>query len=424
MSTVVVGLSHHTSDVALRERMAFPEDRLPEALADLRRSLEGGGAVILSTCNRSEIYVNHSGDPDDLCREIRRFLTRWHELPEDDFASRLYQLHDREAVGHLFRVAASLDSLVMGEDQILGQVHDAYITAHREQATDKVINTLFQKSFTVAKKIRSTTAISAGKVSVSSVAVDLAVSVFMDLSDKTVMVIGSGDMGELTLKSLMDKGVSQLIVANRSLENACALADRYRGEAVALDDLAAHLHRADIVISSTGAPVVILHKDTVRQALKQRSRKPMLIIDIAVPRDVEAGINDLDNIYLYDMDALQGVADQNMESRRNELDRCLNIADAGTDQFMKWLQTLAAEPTIVSLSRELNAIRDRELAKTLDTLSHLPDTDKEEVAYLAKRIVNNILQQPMNQIKQEVQHADHASVLQLVRRLFGLKEST
>lgn len=193
MSLVVCGLSHHTSNVALRERMTFAEDSLPEALADLRNRLEGAGVVIMSTCNRSEVYVNHIGEPKDLFHEIRKFLSEWHKVPEEEFDEFLYELNDTEAVGHLFRVASSLDSLVVGEDQILGQVHDAYLSAHAEQSTDKIINALFQKSFTIAKKIRSTTNINVGKVSISSVAVDLAVSIFMDLTDKTVLVIGSGE---------------------------------------------------------------------------------------------------------------------------------------------------------------------------------------------------------------------------------------
>jgi glutamyl-tRNA reductase len=423
MSLVVSGISHHTSDIALRERMTFPEDRIPEALTQIRDRLEDAGAVIVSTCNRSEIYVNHVGDAPDLHHDIRRFLCEWHGIEESDFKDALYEYEDAEAAGHLFRVASSLDSLVVGEQQILGQVHDAYLIAQGEQSTDKILNSLFQKAFTVAKKVRSTTRISEGKVSISSVAVDLAVSIFMELTDKTVVVIGSGEMGELTLKSLVDKGVGSVIVANRSVENAKKLADAFNGEAIALDELSSHLHRADIVISSTGAPGVVLHKDTVVQALRKRSNKPMFIIDIALPRDVDASINELDNIYLYDIDNLQGVAEQNMEARRSELDRCYELVDAGATHFGRWLRTLVAEPTIISLSREFHSVRERELTKTLNSLKHLNDKDREEVEYLSKRIVNNILQQPMAQIKQDVHETDHTSMLQVVRRIFGLKES-
>ncbi len=423
MSLVVTGLNHATSDIALRERMSFASEQIPEALAQLRVRLEDAGVVIVSTCNRMEIYVNHMGKSEDLLHEIRQFLSEWHEVEEAEFADALYAHEDTEAAGHLFRVASSLDSMVVGEDQILGQVHDAYITAHAEQATDKIINTLFQKAFTVAKKVRSTTKIAEGKVSVSSVAVDLAVSIFMDLTDKTVVVIGSGEMGELTLKCLVDKGVGSVIVANRSLDNAQLLANQFNGEAIALNTLPEHLHRADIVISSTGAPGVILHRDQVAQALKKRANQPMFVIDIALPRDVEASINELDNVYLYDLDNLKGVTAKNLEARRTELDRCYKIVDNGVDQFSRWLKSLIAEPTIVSLSHEFNAVRERELEKTLDSMKHLPDKDREEIEYLTKRIINNILQQPLTKIKQEVHDSENSSVLQVVRRIFGLKES-
>ncbi len=424
MSLVVAGLSHHTSDLALRERLAFPEEAVPKALMELRRDIDGAGAVILSTCNRSEIYAHHEMDPKALLAALRAFLARWHGLPDARFASALYGLSGREAVGHLFRVASSLDSLVVGEGQILGQVHDAYQVAHAEQATDKVINALFQKAFSVAKKIRDQSNIGAGKVSISSVAVDLAVSIFMDLAGKTVMVIGSGEMGELTLRSLVSRGVGHVIVANRSLENARFLAAPNDGEAIALDTIDEHLHRADIVISSTAAPGILLHADHFQRALRRRNSEPMFVIDIAVPRDIDPAVNAIDNVYLYDLDDLQEVAGRNMEARRAEVDRCLLMVDDGAEQFVKWLDSLAAEPTIKSLSAGLHAIRERELAKTLDALPGADAKTRAEIEYLTKRIVNNILQQPMTQLKHEVHRDDSGSVLQLVKRLFGLKEST
>ena len=424
MSLVVAGLSHHTSDLALRERLAFPEEAVPKALMELRRDIDGAGAVILSTCNRSEIYAHHEMDPKALLAALRAFLARWHGLPDARFASALYGLSGREAVGHLFRVASSLDSLVVGEGQILGQVHDAYQVAHAEQATDKVINALFQKAFSVAKKVRDQSNIGSGKVSISSVAVDLAVSIFMDLSGKTVMVIGSGEMGELTLKSLVSRGVGHVMVVNRSLESAQFLAASYDGEATALDAIEDHLHRADIVISSTAAPGILLHADHFQRALRRRNSEPMFVIDIAVPRDIDPAVNAIDNVYLYDLDDLQEVAGRNMEARRAEVDRCLLMVDDGAEQFVKWLDSLAAEPTIKSLSAGLHAIRERELAKTLDALPGADAKTRAEIEYLTKRIVNNILQQPMSQLKQEVHHEDAGSVLQLVKRLFGLKETT
>ncbi len=422
MSLIVTGLNHRTSELALRERVVFAEEALPKAIKALRECVEDAGVVILSTCNRSEIYLNHAGDAEYLHRELRRFLCDWHRVPQEELAPALYEYEGRETVGHLFRVAASLDSLVVGEQQILGQAHDAYTLAHQEQATDKVINALFQKAFAVAKRVRTQTNIGEGKVSVSSVAVDLAVSIFTDLSGATVLVIGSGEMSEQTLQHLVQHGVGRIIVANRTVENAEALARRFNGVAIALDAIKAHLHEADIVVSSTGAPGLVLHADQLQWALKRRGQKPMFLIDIAVPRDIDAAANQLDNVYLYTMDDLQEVARRNLEARRDAIDRSLEIVDAGVDQFWRWLRGLAAEPTIVSLSRKMDAIRVRELQKTLANLPGLSPEQREEVEYLTKRIVGNILQRPLAEIKQEAHEEEHGSVLHAVRRLFGLKE--
>lgn len=424
MSLIVSGMNHRTSELALRERVVFAAEALPKAVKTLRSNVEDAGVVILSTCNRSEIYLNHAGDAPYLHHEVRKFLSTWHGIPENELEPAMYQYEGRETVGHLFRVAASLDSLVVGEQQILGQVHDAYLLAHQEQATDKVINALFQKAFTTAKRVRTQTTIGEGKVSVSSVAVDLAVSIFTDLSGATVVVIGSGEMSEQTLQHLVQHGVGRVIVANRTIENARALAQRFGGEAIALDALDARLHEADIVVSSTGAPGLVVHAHQLQDALWKRSQKPMFLIDIAVPRDIDAAANQLDNIYLYTMDDLQVVADRNVEARREAIERSLELVDAGVEQFWRWMRGLAAEPTIVSLSKELDDIRLRELQKTLSNMPGLTPEQREEIEYLTKRLVSNILQRPLTEIKQQAHTEEHGSVLQAVRRLFGLKEGT
>ncbi len=423
MSLAVVGLSHHTSDVALRERLAFSEEAAIRALRTLKDELGGGGAVILSTCNRVEIYAYHPDDLVDLRGLLRDFLGRCHGVSLEAYGPCLYEHEDREAAGHLFRVASSLDSLVVGESQILGQVHDAFLLALAEQATDKVISALFQKAFSVAKKVHSESNINAGKVSIGSVAVELAASIFSDLSACTVMVVGSGKMGALALRSLVGKGVERVLVVNRSPEKAEAVAEAYRGEAIAFDDMEAHLHRADIVITSTAATEYILAPDHFQQALKRRNREPIFVIDIAVPRDVDPAVNDLDNVYLYDIDDLKKVAEQNLAMRREEMTQCMRIVERGGDDFWRWLCSLAAEPTIVSMAKEIHAIRERELAKTLSAMPELTEAQREEVVYLTKRIANAILQRPMTQLKREVTQQDPSVVLTLVRRLFGIKDS-
>ncbi len=422
MSVVVVGLNHNTSSVELRERLHFSETQLPAAVSKLRKLLNDAGVVILSTCNRVEVYASAAAPPAEAFATIRQFLSEWHNLPEADFAPALYEHANRDAVGHLFRVSSSLDSMVVGEGQILGQVHDAYLASQAEQGTDKIISALFQRAFSVAKDVRSRTNISAGKVSVGSVAVDLAVSIFMNLAGKTVMIIGSGKMGELTLKTLMSRGVSRVLLVNRTQEKAEALAERVHGDVVPMDMLLEHMHLADIVITSTGAKEYLLTPEIFEKALKRRSNAPIFVIDIAVPRNVHPAVNDLDNVYLYDIDSLQQVADKNLEARRQEIARCLEMVETGVDQFWHWHQGLVAEPTIVSMAEELHSIRERELAKTLASLSDLTDKQRDEVTHLSKRIVNAILQRPMTQLKREVVRDDPHTVLHLVKRLFGLRE--
>ncbi len=424
MSLVLTGLSHHTSPVELRERLAFAESALPGALLQLRKALDGAGVVILSTCNRVELYVHQNGGADEIHRTIRDFLSQWHRLPTPAFQPHMYERDDRDVAGHLFRVASSLDSMVVGEQQISGQVHDAFLAAQREQTTDKVLEQLFQKAFSIAKKVRSQTHIGEGKVSISSVAVDLAASIFNDLAGKSVMIIGSGEMSELTLKHLVARGVSSVIIANRSIERAASLAEAYHGEAIGLVDLDKHLHRADIVISSTAAKEFVLHREHFSSALKQRGREPMFVIDIAVPRDVDPEVGGLDNVYLYDVDDLQKVADQNLKARREEMAQSLELVEQGVDQFMRWMHSLAAEPTILSMTQEANTIRERELAKTLANLPELTDKQRDEIEALTRRITNSMLHRPISQLKQEIAKEDAQPVLHLVRRLFGSREGT
>lgn len=421
MTIAISGLSHHTSPLELRERVAFAQERIPEALHALRQRFPDGASVILSTCNRVEVYLRAPAPPEDLRQGIRAFLSEWHDLPERTLCPHLYEHHSDNAVAHLFRVASSLDSMVVGEAQILGQVQDAFLAAHAAEATDKILNALFQRALAVAKEVRTQTQIGTGKVSVPSVAVDLAVHVFGDFAQRTVMVIGSGETGQLTLKTLVSRGVGKVLVVNRNLERARKVAAHFHGEAIGLNELRQHLHRADIVISSTSAEMPILDAPAFTQALRERGHEPMFVVDIAVPRDIEPSVNALDNVYVYDLDALQVVAGQNLEARRAEIALCEQIIQKRVDQFMRWRQGLRAEPAIVSMANELNAIRERELQKTLQSLPDLTGKQRDEVEYLTRRIVNNILQRPMTQLKQEVALEDPSSVLQMIKRLFGLK---
>ncbi|MDZ4860274.1 MAG: glutamyl-tRNA reductase [Candidatus Hydrogenedentes bacterium] len=427
MNLVVTGLSHHTSPLELRERLHFPEASIPNALLRLRQSLGGAGMVILSTCNRVEIYASTESAADKSNDILRRFLGEWHGVPESDYRGALYQYEGRETAGHLFRVASSIDSLVVGEAQILGQVHDAYLLAQTEQCTDKVISALFQRAFAIAKEIRSQTNIGAGTVSIGSVAVDLAVSIFSDLAGKTAMIVGSGKMGGATLRSLVSRGVDNVLLVNRSHDRAVNLAEQVRGEAVPFDALEENLPRADIIISSTAAPHHLLGPAQFQRALRRRGNAPFFVIDIAVPRNIDPAVKRMDNVYLYDIDDLQTVANANMEARRQEIDLCMRRIESGVDHYWAWLQGLAAEPTIVSMAAGIHQIRERELQKTLVQLPDLGEHDhavREIFTEFSKRFANAVLHQPTVQLKREVVDHDPHTVLHLVKRLFGLKESS
>lgn len=421
MPLTITGLSHHGSPVELRERMAFDNARVEAPLLELHQRT-GGGVVIVSTCNRVEIYVSGAVDTQTAVQETRAFLGQWHQVPEQEFAPHLYTLSGEEAVAHLFRVASSLDSMVVGEAQILGQVQEAFQAAQAAGTTDKMLNAAFQTAFKIAKQVRTETEVGIGKVSVASVAVGLAVHIFGNLDDKTVLVVGSGETGKTTLQSLVNHGANRVLVANRTLERAEELAAQFNGQALDMGGLYARLHEADIVITSTASKEPVLLSEHFQVALKRRNHDPIFAIDIAVPRDIHPAVRDLDNVYLYDIDDLNEVTSQNLEARRAQLALCQSLVNRQVERFLAWHRALKAEPTIVSMRNEMEAIRERELLKTLAHLPELDDRAREEIEYLTRRIVNNILQNPLRTIKQEVAEDEAGSVLTLVRRLFGVKD--
>ncbi|MBI1319127.1 MAG: glutamyl-tRNA reductase [Candidatus Hydrogenedens sp.] len=422
MTIALTGISHQTSPLELRERLAFADGDVPRALTTLQNCFPRGGVVLLNTCNRVEIYANSPEPAESIHDAIRNFLAEWHKLPEQEFHNHLYEHAEEEAISHLFRVASSLDSLVVGEQQISGQVHDAFQKAQEADTADKITNALFQRAFTVAKQVRTRTRIGEGRVSVASVAVELAVSIFMELTGKTVLIIGSGETSELALKSLLERGVGRVLVANRTLANAEALAETCGGHAFGLELLGQHLHLADIIITSTGSTVPILRAEDFQDALRKRNNEPMFAIDIAVPRDIHPAVHRLDNVYCYTMDDLRQTAEQNMNARHEEARLGESIVSEEVRKFMAWQRRLEAEPTIISMSQELHAIRERELERTLAALPDLTDAQRDEVAYLTKRIVNKILQRPLTQLKQEASEEDPHRMLSLVKRLFGLED--
>jgi glutamyl-tRNA reductase len=344
MNIVVIGLSHHSSPVELRERFAFAEAKIPEALKSLRESGIADEAAILSTCNRVEIYAATSLEPIRAFAELKQFLARWGETTDEpevgssrcddrtaqravptNIGDELYTLAEPQSLQHLFKVACGLDSMVLGETEILGQLKKAYDLAFQHKHTGARLNKAFQRAFHVAKHIRTETNIQRGSVSVASVAVELAEKIFSSLSDREVLVIGAGETSEKTARALLSRGARSIIVANRSHDRAVALAKEFGGRAVQFEDWAGEFQKIDIAISSTSAPHHILDRAKLEPLMKARQQRPLLLIDIAVPRDIDPEVNFLENVYLYNIDDLQAIADGYLKQRREEVARCEQI---------------------------------------------------------------------------------------------------
>jgi glutamyl-tRNA reductase len=324
MNVIVIGLSHHTSPVELRERFAFADAKIPDVLKSLRDSGIASEAVILSTCNRVEIYAATSLEPAKAFSELKQFLKTAHAF-ENPLGEEIYALAEPQSLQHLFKVASGLDSMVLGETEILGQLKDAYKLAHSHKHTGVKLNKAFQRAFNVAKHIRTHTSIQRGSVSVASVAVELAEKIFSSLAEREVLVIGAGETSEKVARALLSRGAKSIIVANRSHERAQILAQEFGGRAVQFDDWTAEFEKIDIAISSTSAPHHILDRAKLEPLMKLRKNRPLLLIDIAVPRDIDPAVNFLENVYLYNIDDLQSIADDYLKQRTEEIVRCEQI---------------------------------------------------------------------------------------------------
>lgn len=336
MDIAVIGINHKTAPVQIREKLSFSPKETLEANRLLKKSLFLEENLILSTCNRVEIYVV-SDRNKDYVSGIKSFLSRYHDLDLSEYEERIYVRKDKEAVEHLFGVAAGLDSMVIGEMEISAQVKKAYQDARESLATGKVLNRLFEKALNTSKKIRTKTLIGQGAVSVSSVAVRLAEKILGRLRDKTALIVGTGTIGEQLLLYLRKNSVRSILVTNRTMEKAQGLAGRFQATAVPFEDFKDRLADVDIVIASTGAPHHIIHSNDIASLMPRRKQRPLFIIDLAVPRDVETAVNTIDNVYLYNIDDLGKIVDENMQFRRNELDSCFEIIKTSSDRFMSWM---------------------------------------------------------------------------------------
>ncbi len=419
MQLSLVGLSHHTAPIEVRERLHFPEKDLPAALHALVERDAVEEAIILSTCNRVEILARLADDADARLL-LGDFLSRQRRVPRDLLDKHLYHHSQREAVRHIFRVAASLDSMIVGEPQVLGQVKAAYATGRAVGTVGGILDAVLAHAFATAKKVRTETGVAASAVSVSYAAVELARKIFGSLEGKTVFLIGAGKMSELAARHLRRSGARAIFVANRTLARAEELAKELGGETVRFDELLNFISRADIVISSTGAPVYIIKKEHGARFLAERRNRPMFFIDIAVPRDIDPALNKLNNIFLYDIDDLQQVVEANLRQRRREALRAEEIVEREVDRLLGRLKRLEVAPTIAALQEHLHGIRQQELERArLRDLSPEQHTAVEE---MTRRLVNKILHGPIAELKRLPQEPNGLKLTEFARRLFRLKE--
>ena len=420
MNIVVVGLSHKTASVDIREKVAFMPTQMEKPLQAVIALPDITEAVIVSTCNRVEIYATTRDIAGGMAR-LKRFLADYHNLPLETLESHLYNHHGEAAIRHVFRVAASLDSMIVGEPQILGQIKTAYGYAAEYKSSGIVLNRFLHKAFSVAKRVRTETKIASSAVSVSFAAVELAKKIFGDLSDKTVLLIGAGEMCELAAKHFLNNGVRGVMVTNRTFERAVKLAEEFEGKAIQFEDLFDQLHKADIILSSTGATHFIIKPKDVEEVIRRRKLKPMFFIDIAVPRDIDPKVNDVENVYLYDMDDLQGVVASNLQQRAEEAKKAEAIIEMEIGQFFKWLSSLNVTPTVVALRSRFEEIRQAELARTLATWKDLSPEGQKRVEALTGAIVNKLLHQPTSMLKRSEQGNRHDLYVDALRNLFDLE---
>ncbi|MGI9310859.1 MAG: glutamyl-tRNA reductase [bacterium] len=417
MKLLALGLNHDTASIELRERLAFGPEALTPALRDLTASAGVGEATILSTCNRTEIYCGeHAGAP-----RIIDWFSRRTEISPAALAGNVYQFPNEQAVKHAFRVASGLDSMVLGEPQILGQMKAAFDVAARAGATGKVLNRLFQRTFSVAKQVRTDTAVGANSVSVAYAGVGLAKRVFADLAEQTALLIGAGETIELVARHLREHGVERMLIANRSLDKARTLARTLVREcdceAIALAQVPERLAHADVVVSSTASTLPILGKGAVERALSARRRKPMFILDLAVPRDVEAQVSDLADVYLYNVDDLQAVVAHHRSARARAAEEAEIIIDLQVVRFMRWMRSLDSVPAIRALREELDAIARDEAMRAARRIRGGEDPET-ATRQLARNIANKFAHRPSEALKQA--HIDGDSALPAAaRKLLG-----
>jgi len=422
MPLAVLGVNYKTAPVEVRERIALSLEGCQEVVRDLTGRSDVGESVVLSTCNRTEVYV--FGDSLVLREAALHCLCDHTGVAEEEITESIYYFEDHAAIHHLFSVGGSLDSMVLGEAQILHQLKESYSVAEEAGATGAIINKLLRRSFEVGKRVRTETRIGESSLSIASVSVDLARNVFGNLRDRKVLVVGAGDMAELVVTHLKAQGTSDTMVANRTYARAQELGERFGGRAVPYENLGDHLTEADIVISSTGASEPVITRSTMEEVMRRRKNRPIFLIDIAVPRDVEAAVNDVYNAYLYDIDDFQDAVDSNLNERHEEAVKARVIVEEEVEQFEDWLSSLSVVPTVVELREWAGSVKDEEVEKFLARMPDLTEDERNKVSALAHSIVNKIMHPPTVRLKEAAGDEEVIRYEESIRYLFPLNGKT
>jgi glutamyl-tRNA reductase len=417
MHLLVLGINHRTAPVEIRGQVAFPTDQLPRALSELTALQNVHEAAILSTCNRTELYC---AKQDEGLEELMDWLCRFHGLEKGALEPHLYAYWEADAVRHILRVASGLDSMILGEPQILGQMKTTYQLATEAGALATLGNRLFQHTFSVAKQVRTDTAIGASPVSVAFAAVSLARQIFGSFEKQTALLIGAGETIELAARHLHEHGIGQMIIANRTVERAIDLAAHFDGFGIALSQIPAHMAEADIVISSTGSPDHILDREMVCDAIRGRKHRPIFMVDIAVPPDIDPRVGELNDIYLYTIDNLKEVIEENLTSRQEAAEQAEEIINVQVDRFMAWLHSLDAVPAICAYRDHARGIGDTELKKARQRLANGEDP-RQVLELLTHNLVNKLAHDPSVNLREAAEQGK-TSLLETVRTLFRLKE--
>jgi glutamyl-tRNA reductase len=421
MNLILIGMNHKTAPLDLRERLSISCEGAIHPLREIMKIPKMDGVIYLSTCNRVEVLASTT-QPRETAEGLQNFILQHGNLSREELIRCHYVYENQEAVRHLFRVTSSLDSLVMGEPQILGQVKDAYREAVDNGTTGIILNKIMHYAFRVAKRVRTETGLAANAVSVSFAAVELAKKIFGGLQGKTVLLVGTGEMSELAARHLINYGAAQILIANRTSARAQQMAEEFHGRAVSLDQIEETLKDVDIVISSTGAPGYVITAGMVAAALRRRKNRLLFLIDIAVPRDIDPAAGAIENVFLYNIDNLQDIVDENVRGRMQEAQKAETIINEEVSRFDRWYNTLAVVPTIVSLKEKADGILRGEIDRSSAWMQHLTQENRDNIEILAGSIVNKILHDPIISLKEESQ--DYAAIpyVAALRRLFKMEE--